>query len=112
MAVDGDGEADAGVLEEGVFLFAELDGELAVLAAGLVVVAVSPEDADAAEVLAEVGGRTHVRTGEETEAAGVDFETLVDGEFAGEINGAFGVFGGDFVVVGEWIREKRGGHGG
>ena len=51
VAVDGDGETDAGVLEEGVFLFPELHGELAILAAGLVVVAVGPEDADAAEVL-------------------------------------------------------------
>ena len=52
VAVDGHGETDPGVLQERVFLFAELDGQLAVLAAGLVVVAVGPEDADAAEVLA------------------------------------------------------------
>jgi len=82
MAVDGNGEADAGVLEEGVFLFTKLHGQLAILAAGLIVVAVSPKDADAAEVLLKGGSGLHVGASEEAEAAGVNFKTLIDSELA------------------------------
>ena len=58
----------------------------------------------------EVRGGAHVGAGEETQAAGINLEALVDREFAGEINGALGVFRGDFVVVGERFWEKRGSH--
>jgi hypothetical protein len=86
----------------------DLDGKFAVFAAGLVIVAVSPEDADAAEVLLDIRGRAHVRAGKEAEAARVDFEALVDGEFAGKIDGAFCVFRRDVVGMSERFGQKRG----
>lgn len=52
------------------------------------VVAVGPQDADAAEVLFEVIGAPHVRASEESQSAGVGLERLVDGEFHREISDA------------------------
>jgi len=111
VAMDRHGETDAGVLQERVFLLAELNRQLAVLTARLVVVAVGPEDADAAEVLLQIRRRAHVRSGQEAKAAGIDFETLVDAIFAGDVNGALGVLRIDFVMVGERFGKKRGSHG-
>ena len=60
MTVDLHGKADAGVLQEGVFLFAKLNRKLAILTAGLIVISVGPQNADAAEVLFQIRRRPHV----------------------------------------------------
>ena len=109
VAVDRHREADAGVLQEGVLLFPELDRQLTVFAAGLVIIAVGPINTDTAEVLSLVGGGTHVRTGEETEAARVDLETLVDRKFAGEIDSGLRILRRNLVAVGERLGQETGG---
>ena len=111
MAVDGDGEADAGVLEEGVFHSAELNGEIKVITAGLIVVAVSPENADAAEVLPQIRCRAHVGACQEAETPGVDLEALVDGELTGKVDSALSILWVDLIVVGEGRGKKRRSHG-
>ena len=67
VIVDRDNETDARVLEEMVSIFPELHGHFLVLAADLVVVTESPEQADADEVLLHFSGRAHVGACEEPE---------------------------------------------
>ena len=106
MTVNQHSEANAGVLQEGVFFFAELNGELTILTAGLIIVTVGPKDADAAEVLFQVGRCAHVGSGQKAESTGVNFEALIDRKLAGKIHRALGVLRIDLVAVRKWFGEK------
>lgn len=106
MSVDLHREADASVLKEGIFFFAKLNRKLAILTTGLIVITVGPQNADAAEVLFQVGRRAHVGSGKEAEAAGVNFETLIDRKFTGEVDRTFRILWVDLIVVGKWLGQK------
>ena len=69
--------------------------------AALVVITVLPQDADAGEVLPELVGAAHMRASQETEAAGIYLQTLIDGEFHGKISHAFFKTGVYFVRRGK-----------
>ena len=103
MSVDGNGEANAGILQERIFLLLELHGKFALFPARLIVVAVGPENSDPAKVLTQRRGGAHVRARKKTESSGIDLEALVDRELAREIDRAFRILGRDVVVVGEGL---------
>ena len=88
VVVDLDGELDIGLLEEVINLFALLHGHLTVVTTRLVVIAVCPENTDTDQILLQVIGTAHVRSGKETETAGIDFEGLINRKFRAEIGNA------------------------
>jgi hypothetical protein len=106
MTMDGHDIADACVLKERVGFFAKLNRKLSILSTDLVVVAVAPEDTDSGEVLLQFRSGSHVGTCEETEAAGIDFEALINGELTGKINSTLGELFVDFVPMGKRSGEK------
>jgi hypothetical protein len=92
--VDGDREHDARVFQERVLLMQKLGLHGLVGVAHLVVVTIGPEHADADEVLLELVGRAHVRARQEAQAAGIDFQALVEGKLHREVGRGGLVFGG------------------
>lgn len=105
--MDIDGEFDSGITEEMRGLPAEGDGHLAIFSTDLVIIAVGPEHSDADHVLLKIMGGAHVRSGEETEAARVNLEALVDCELRGEVGDALRKIRVDFVGMGEFFGQER-----
>ncbi len=94
-------EADPCILQEAVWLFAELHRQLSILTAHLIVITIGPQQPDSRQILLQLSRRAHVGAGKEAEAAGVNLETLVNGELAREIDGAFREFRVDLIAMGE-----------
>ena len=99
--VDIQRELDTRIGEEFIDLFLETYLHRLVGIAALVVITVLPQDADAGEVLPELVGAAHMRASQETEAAGIYLQTLIDGEFHGKISHAFFKTGVYFVRRGK-----------
>ena len=99
MMIDFNREPDVGVFEEGIILFKKQHIHRLILLAYLVVVAVFPEDTDSDDVLMFFICTPHVRPGEETEAAAVCLQGLINGKFHGKIGDAFAILGRVFIGV-------------
>ena len=96
-AADVDEEFDVVIFQERVVFTHVLRSHGAVFRTNLVVVAVTPQNADADKVLAEVMRAAHVGAGQVAQTTGVNFKGVVDSVFHAEIRYAFSVFGIDFI---------------
>ena len=90
--MDDDRKQDIRVRKKPVILVTEINPQRLVLVTLLVIVALLPKDADANQVLLQLIGATQVRAGQETEAAAINFQRLIDGKLHRKISNRLAVF--------------------